>query len=823
MTSPEHSVFPARTQSQTIGLFSRLLLCALMALLTLAFTPARAQSSDAKISNEPAVDIDTVLSGARTQLDAVQKGLKKPQDSTALLQFRAAALAAQTQADAAATRIAPEITSVKARLAQLGAPPLGTPEAPDVAAQRKELSKSSDKLDAQNKLAKLLTVEAGQAAEQILTLRRTHFQARLGERTDSVLGQPFWTEMLREWPKDTQRLKPLGAELAMAITGTPIGVWIGVLAAIAALLGLRIQAGRALMRLTSTRVPPGRLRRSLFAMALVLLATIVPGLIAELVRTGVNWNGLLSESTDTLLGRLVGIVCYGGFVAGLGYALLAPERPSWRLPPMLDVVAMGLRWFPLSLAAIIVVGWSAERLGTLINVSLSATVALDCLMALALNIVIGLALARARRLRRDFHQNPDTTEHLSSPLWLAALLSLAWLTLAVSVVCVLTGYVAFGNFVIKQLVWIATVLSSAYLLTTLIHDGCASLQTAVKRNADDENLTHARTRTRSQALVLLSGLGRLLVVLLSLILLLAPFGEGPAELLGHIDYLHAGIAIGEVQIRPAAVLQSVVVLLLSFGAVKVFQRWLETQYLPTTSLDPGMRISAATLFGYAGYVLAVALALSAAGIGLERVAWIASALSVGIGFGLQAVVQNFVSGLILLAERPVRVGDWVSLGGVEGDIRRINVRATEIQMNDRSTVIVPNSEFITKVVRNVTHANPLGLVQIKLPMPLSTDPEQVRNLVLAAFQDHVEVLDEPMAKVFLDTIDANGLVFNATGYVNSPRVAYTVRSALLFDVLKRLREAGLSLAKPPTMLMAPPAQPNPPDLPNTSAAAPGAQ
>ena len=82
------------------------------------------------------------------------------------------------------------------------------------------------------------------------------------------------------------------------------------------------------------------------------------------------------------------------------------------------------------------------------------------------------------------------------------------------------------------------------------------------------------------------------------------------------------------------------------------------------------------MFGYTGVVLAISLALSAVGIGLERIAWVASALSVGIGFGLQAVVQNFVSGLILLAERPVKVGDWVSLCGIEGDIVRVNVRAT---------------------------------------------------------------------------------------------------------------------------------------------------
>jgi len=183
------------------------------------------------------------------------------------------------------------------------------------------------------------------------------------------------------------------------------------------------------------------------------------------------------------------------------------------------------------------------------------------------------------------------------------------------------------------------------------------------------------------------------------------------------------------------------------------------------------------------------------------VAWIASALSVGIGFGLQAVVQNFVSGLILLAERPVKVGDWVSLGGVEGDILRINVRATEIQMGDRSTVIVPNSEFITKTVRNVTHANPLGLVQIKLPMPLSTPPQQVKQLLLDAFGAHQDILSAPEPSVFLDGFDAGHLVFKATAYVSSPRLAYGVRSAILFDVLQRLSDAKLEMAPPATMLL----------------------
>jgi len=144
---------------------------------------------------------------------------------------------------------------------------------------------------------------------------------------------------------------------------------------------------------------------------------------------------------------------------------------------------------------------------------------------------------------------------------------------------------------------------------------------------------------------------------------------------------------------------------------------------------------------------------------------------------------------------------------VEGDIRRINVRATEIQMGDRSTVIVPNSEFITKVVRNVTMAEPLGLVQIKLAIPIAVDAEAVRTHLLEAYRVHADVLDTPAPNVLLDGIDGANLLFNATGFVSSPRAVAGVRSSLLFDVLRRLREAGITLAAAPTVMIRAPEAP----------------
>ena len=122
----------------------------------------------------------------------------------------------------------------------------------------------------------------------------------------------------------------------------------------------------------------------------------------------------------------------------------------------------------------------------------------------------------------------------------------------------------------------------------------------------------------------------------------------------------------------------------------------------------------------------IALTLAAVGIDLQKITLVAGALSIGIGFGLQSVVSNFVSGLILLAERPIRVGDIINVKGEEGQVRRIHVRATEIETADRASVIIPNSELITGVVKNWTHANTLSRVVVRIGVGYDSDVEKVR-------------------------------------------------------------------------------------------------
>ena len=788
-------------------------LLALCCTFLLLLGSARAQGS---APDAPPPTADEVLDATRKTLQIVQKQLEGDVPDATLLTMRGAVQQAQAQAEQTAADLEPALAKVQARLAELGAAPdAKAAEAPDVAAQRATLEKDRRQIDAQVKLARLLSVEGTQTADQIAERRRAQFTAQIGERTASVLGAPFWRELRASLPRDLGRLRQAASELKTAAGATPPGVWLALLLGAAGAVALRYWAVRLLLRFTSQHVPAGRLRRSLLALALTVLNVAAPAVVVHLVRLGFTSYAALSDPLERFLLAGVGMVCFGAFVAGLGDALLSRRRPSWRLPPIADSEAAVMHGYPLLLAIVLVGSWALDRLTVLLNTGLATAVAQECFSALVMGLVLAYGLHRfEKQHRRELAaaraaaQDDAAAATPATTPWTTVLAKLVWVAMAASFLCLLVGYVAVGSFIVKQLVWISIVSATVYLLNALIDDAFVAWLGSPRSDADAATQTPG-VRMRAQWAVLLSAVGRLAVLLFAVVLIAAPFGQGPMELVERAGLLREGVAIGAVRLQPGTVLQAIAVFVFGTIAVRLAQRWLRDRLLPTTGLDAAMRDSAVTLLGTMGTIAALAFALSAIGLGLERLAWVACALWGGIGFGLQAVVSNFVSGLILLAERPVKVGDWVSLSGVEGDIRRINVRATEIQMADRSTVIVPNSEFITKIVRNVTLANPLGQVSFKLPMALDADVVQVREIILAAFAANEGVLDTPEPKVFLESVETERLIFAANGAVSSPRQAYAVKSALLFDVLARLRAIGQFPAR-----AAPPADdPLAPDAP----------
>lgn len=773
-----------------------------LVVLACSALPAIAQPSAVTSAPPPTVDSSKLADAARLQMADIRKQLAgNDLDDAKLNQFRDAAAAIDAQADALVADRAPRLAAVEASLSQLGpAPAKGATEATDIAAQRTALGKQRATLDTETKRAKLLSVDSLQLASDIAEVRRTRFQARLSQRTSSPLTGEFWDSVSSNMDRDGAHIGTLRDGIVAALKDSfaadnRVFAWSGIGIGLLLIVFGRWWAERALLRLTADRIPQGRLRRSALACAVVVVATVFFGLGAKAIVTGLDWHRAFSDAEVAIANALVFAVFFGSFVEGLGRALLSAARPSWRLPPIPDRVAQRLRMFPLLLGCVAGISILQRHVYTLIGASVSAAIAGSLIVTVLYSSLIGWGLWRVGRARDEAAQvQGDDAAPEPRTAWVGVGMAVLWIGVVAALAAALIGYVALAQQIARQMVALGIVVATLYLIVHLVEDLCAA---ALSSRAGWAQKTFGlELRVLDQFAVLCSGLFRVAALLLVLTTAFAPLGAGPDDLVARIAQSGSGFRIGQIALTPDTVFGAILVFLLGLVVVRALQRWLLGRYLPTTRLDPGMRSSVTSLLGYVGMVVVVGFALSALGLSLERITWIASALSVGIGFGLQAVVQNFVSGLILLVERPVKVGDWVVLGDIEGDIRRINVRATEIQMADRSTMIVPNSELITKSVRNVTLANAEGRVRIRLPMPIDSDADRVRELLQEALAAHQGVLKTPAPSVLLDGIEGTSLIFVVTAYVANPRQSGSVRSDLLFEVLARMRAERITLQAP---------------------------
>ncbi|MDQ4135024.1 MAG: mechanosensitive ion channel, partial [Pseudomonadota bacterium] len=289
-------------------------------------------------------------------------------------------------------------------------------------------------------------------------------------------------------------------------------------------------------------------------------------------------------------------------------------------------------------------------------------------------------------------------------------------------------------------------------------------------------------------------------ILAAILLALAPWGVESSDVMASLRAAFFGFRVGDVTISLSAIIIAGLLFALGFGATRMVQRWLDTTFLPATDLDAGLRNSIRTAFGYVGVIVAAMIAFSYLGLSLDRIAIVAGALSVGIGFGLQSIVNNFVSGLILLWERPIRVGDLVVVGDGEGYVRHINVRATEIETFDRSTILVPNSNLISGVVRNRVRKDRTGRVIVAVPAPRFSDPDQVAGILRTAALAHREVMSEPAPRVFFKKVTDSALEFELVCFVDDVEAAARVSSDLYFAVYRELRQAGVIQPGPPASI-----------------------
>lgn len=776
------------------------LMALMLALASPAWSAPATPLANLAVAEAPVLDENASIEQLNDRLDQIRQGVTSEANDDLLSQLRLAAVQVQRQGDALSALRTTEVEKLEDKLKVIGPPQ--PDEAATLTQQRKELEAEKKALVAQQQQAIKLTQSARDLSTQIVNLRRSQFNSQITSRAATPLSPAFWQSIIRPTQDDVARLRDLRGEAADAIASAFSAEhrWLFIISLVAAILVWTL-VRRVLERLLASAMvswlPEGRLRRSALALG-VSLATLgtISGSVS-LLRWGLESSAELGSDIASLANHVLALVVFSAFISGLGRAMLMLQRPSWRLPPIHDEVASALGWFPKVLALALMVMMTMERINSVIGASLALTVAVNGLTALVVAVIFSGALLRYRRTLRK--------HDLERPTGLAGLIPFVMVIwLAVILLALLTGYLTLAYFLTAKLLWVSLVITCAYLLTTFFGDLCETLLSPrLPGGLALASTLGLAPRHQAQASTVLAGIGRTVVLFLALLLALMPSGTSPSELLlslGDWDGT-GGRVLGNMNIVPQDILLAVVMFLGGLFAIRVVKRWLSDRLLPETDMDAGMRASLVTLVGYLGFIFLAMLVMSTLRINLTSLTWVVSALSVGIGFGLQQIVQNFISGLILLTERPVKVGDWVSLAGVEGDIRRINVRATEIQMSDRSTVIVPNSQFISQNVRNVTMGNALGVVGITLTLPLETDANHVRELLLAAYHEHEAILDAPATSVSFKDLTTSGMVIGVSGYVAGPRQVSGTRSDLLFTILGRLRDEGIALSSPQSMVL----------------------
>jgi small-conductance mechanosensitive channel len=260
--------------------------------------------------------------------------------------------------------------------------------------------------------------------------------------------------------------------------------------------------------------------------------------------------------------------------------------------------------------------------------------------------------------------------------------------------------------------------------------------------------------------------------------------------------MHVGFTMGSWQPNVGLILAAVLCLYGSLLISRSVQSILAEEVFPRRGVERGVQLSMGRLLHYAIVLVGFLLALGILGVNFTNVTIIGGALGVGIGFGLQTIVNNFVSGLILLFERPVRVGDYIEIGGLWAEIKKIGLRATVVETFDRADVVVPNSDFISNQVTNWTRTNRLMRVKIPVGVAYGSDVPLVMKILLECAEDNPSVVSTPKTQVFFRGFGESSLDFEVRLHILDIDSRFIVESEILQEIDRQFREAGVEIPFP---------------------------
>ena len=742
----------------------------------------------ARANRDVGVNIETAINGWQHELDRLESALQKPRlRYSELNDLRDELQRVRAGIEDFWKRLEPPLAAAKDQVALLGpAPAAGQPPEPEQAAlNRAGLNYLFGLLSAGQAAVHSANLRIDQLINTIQDIRRKNFTTSLLQPVPGIYSYQTWANLPDYVPSATSRVRDLLVEWWDSVRDQNEVLLIG-FEAILLWLVLTIAAWHGVHRLRRwghDGEPPFWRRASSAAGVILLriLPVVAPimflyGMIAE--------THALPERIDWIFYSTAQSIIIIFAVNALVTTVFAPWSSEWRLIPASDHAAARICGLVLTLA----IAYGVTTLIYVVTRIVQAPFALTVAVAFPSSLLLAAIIVAILLTPLDGQHQ----ERMPSLRWLTALRIPIWITVAAIVVCALGGYLALSRFLAQQLIVTGSILSFVYLLLLwvdgLMHglgDDSAATGLWLKERAGLEQ------RRRKQLVLPIGLVLKFAVLVFSVPLILLQWGYRWPDIYDWYSQFF-GFQIGNTQVSFGVLLASIIVFGLAYAAARVFQGWLDAHVLKPAGISGGVRDSIRIGVGYVGIVIAALAAFSYAGFNLSNLAILAGAFSVGIGFGLQSVVNNFVSGLILLAERPIKVGDLVVVGGEEGYVRKISVRSTEVETSERARVLIPNSYFITEKVKNWTLRDNTRRVVIPISVGYGCDPRKVMATLLKVAQDNPNVMTTPAASVDFD-FGADSLNFKLYAFVYDLNKGGSTSTDLRIAILDAFNEAGIAM------------------------------
>ena len=676
------------------------------------------------------------------------------------------------------------IQALRAQLAALGAPPGdGSEELAGTAAQRKALETELDAVLAPITRATL----AYTRAETLISTLDQSLRSRQVRDVSAAGPSPFdvstwlpaletaqrtfrlaWKSAIGSWSNATQR-KTLVAQLPLTLPLGTVGMVLLVFGwRTVRRIGERLRAGK------STPV------RGAWGFVISALQVWVPSFGALLLGAALSNAFVLDSRGEQIISAFIAIVTVQFIARWIGNRVFGIPGAGWRVLDLPDNQVRFAHAIVASLGVLIGLQMLLGDLGRIDGYS-DATLAV---LGFPLILVTGMVLWRlgqlmrhyGREAREDAEDDDRPTSFYNNTVRMLGLLAV--LVAFIAPVAAAVGYRQLATFAlypsINSLALIAVLM--------ILHHFIIDIFALVARRDREE-------ASQSLVPVLISvGIAIAAVPLLPLI-----WGYRVSDLTEFWDKIWGGIALGEAVITPTTVLTVAVVFGIGYAATRLVQGMLSATILPKTGMEPGGQVALTSGVGYIGIFIAVVAAVTAAGIDLSSLAIVAGALSVGIGFGLQTIVSNFVSGIILLIERPIGKGDWIEVGTTMGIVKDISVRSTTIETFDRTDVIVPNSDLIAGTVTNYTRGNLLGRVILTVGVAYGTDTKKVERILREIAEAHPLVTVNPPPRVVFQGFGADSLDFDVRVILRDVFLTLDVRTDINHEIARRFAEEGIEI------------------------------